>query len=50
MVSTQEVDEHIKEKICYHKDVLKKYEESEEYEKCAYHRDEILRLQQMITT
>jgi protein-arginine kinase activator protein McsA len=50
MITAQEVTEHIKNKIAYHKELLKKCEESEEYEKCAYHRDEILRLQEMITT
>ena len=39
---------HILDKIDYHEKLRLKYEASEEYEQCAIHRDEVLRLRLML--
>jgi len=40
--------EHIEDKIKYHEELRLRYEASEDYEICAMHRDEIIRLKKML--
>lgn len=48
MKVASEVDEHIQNKIQYHDKLRLECEEVENYEQCARHRDEIIRLKEMI--
>lgn len=45
---TEQLNQHIKDKIDYHEKLRKKYEAEEKYEQCAIHRDEIVRLNKML--
>jgi protein-arginine kinase activator protein McsA len=49
MTVTQEVSLHIEAKMDYHEKLRQQMEAVEDYERCAYHRDEIKRLQNMIS-
>lgn len=44
----QDLQMHIIDKITYHEELRRRYEEVEEYEKCIYHRNEVERLKKMI--
>jgi hypothetical protein len=46
--ATSQIVQHINGKILYHQKLLAQLEASEEYEKCVYHRDEIIRLKKML--
>jgi len=43
-----DINKHIIKKISYHEQLRDEMEQIEEYEKCAYHRDEVTRLQNML--
>jgi hypothetical protein len=43
-----DISVHINEKITYHNKLRLKMEIVEDYERCAYHRDEIIRLKNML--
>jgi protein-arginine kinase activator protein McsA len=46
---TENINRHILEKIAYHKELKAVMQAEEEYLKCAYHRDEIKRLTNMLS-
>jgi len=49
MIETKEnISKHIEDKIKYHQKFRLQLEASEQYEKCVYHRDEIVRLSKML--
>ena len=43
-----ELNTHINDKIIYHEKLRLQYEALEQYEQCAIHRDEIIRLKIMM--
>ena len=43
-----DLNTHILDKINYHENLRLSCEASEEYEQCAIHRDEVLRLKKML--
>lgn len=48
MTVSQELENHILDKIFYHKELMETLIAEEDYFPCAYHRDEIKRLSLMI--
>ena len=48
MEATTQIDQHISDKITYHQKLMKQLEAVEDYERCAYHRDEVIRLKNML--
>lgn len=48
--TADQLREHIIEKMSYHQKLLLKYEAEEKYEECIYHRDEIARLRNMLSS
>lgn len=45
---TKQLEEHIQGKITYHQKLRLQCEAEENYEQCAVHRDEIIRLKKML--
>jgi protein-arginine kinase activator protein McsA len=43
-----DISKHINDKITYHEKLRQQLEAVEDYERCAYHRDEIVRLKNML--
>lgn len=50
MTVSNELNNHIMEKISYHQKLLQHNLDVEKYLQCAYHRDEIKRLSGMLET
>jgi len=48
METAVDITEHIQSKITYHDKLRKQMEAVEDYERCAYHRDEVARLKKML--
>jgi hypothetical protein len=48
MTETEEIIEHVLIKIDYHEKLRLMHEAAEEFEKCTFHRDEIVRLNNML--
>jgi protein-arginine kinase activator protein McsA len=46
--ATVDISKHINDKITYHDKLRQQMEAVEDYERCAYHRDEIARLKRML--
>lgn len=44
----QQLKQHIKDKISYHEKLRLKFEADEQYEECAKHRDEVIRLKMLM--
>jgi hypothetical protein len=48
MTETEDITEHILTKIDYHEKLRVMYEAAQEFERCAFHRDEVTRLNNML--